>query len=131
MREEQIVLEDDADRAGLGRRTVQQRTVQCQMARRERGEAREGAQGGGLAGAVGAEQRDDVAGGGGERDIEAEGAAVDDEVGVEAFGQEAGCRVVAVGRLGHEVYVQGVRRPSSSGRAGPRVPRWTRPAAPG
>ena len=53
VREEQVVLEDDADRAGLRRRTVQRRAVQPQMAAGERGQPGQRAQGGGLARAVG------------------------------------------------------------------------------
>ncbi len=42
------------------------------------------AQGGGLARAVGSEEGHDLAGRGGERDVQAEGAAVHDQAGVEA-----------------------------------------------
>jgi hypothetical protein len=82
VREEQIVLEDHADRAGLRGRTVQLGAVEPEMAAGERGESGECAQGGGLAGAVGAEQCDDVTGRGGQRHVEAEGTALDHEPGV-------------------------------------------------
>lgn len=71
----------------------------------ERGEAGEGAQGGGLSGAVGSEEGDDVTGGGGEGEIQAEAGAVDYEVGVQAV------RVARVG-VRHEVVIQRSRNPA-------------------
>ncbi|GAA2675464.1 hypothetical protein GCM10010400_42370 [Streptomyces aculeolatus] len=68
----------------------------------ERDEPGEGTQGGGLAGAVGAQEGDDVAGAGGERHVEPEGAALDDEPGVEPVAAAHGIlpphRNSAVGR---------------------------------
>jgi len=129
MREEQIVLEDDTDRARLGRRTAQIGAVQPQMAGGERGEAREGAQRGGLAGAVRTQQGDDLTGRGPQRDVQAERFAVDDEARVQALG--GGCGGGA-GRVGQVLGLlrHGVRRSSSSGPAARPVRRWTPPAAP-
>ena len=121
VREEQVVLEDDADRAGLGRRTLQRRAVQAQTAVGERGQAGEGTQGGGLPGTVRAEQGDDLAGRDAQRHVETEGAALDDEVGVEPVRTVGGPRQ---GLMGSVILL------SSNGRAGPPAPRRTRPAGP-
>ncbi len=84
--EEEVVLEDDADRPGLRGRVGQGSAVQVEVTVGEGGETGEGAQGGGLAGAVGAQQGEDVSGGGSQGHVQAEGASVDHEVGVEAGG---------------------------------------------
>ncbi len=108
--EEQVVLEDHADRARLGRRAVQGGAVETQMAVGEGDETGERPQGGGLPGAVGAEQGHDVAGVGGQRDVEPEGAAVDHEMGVEALvayrsGGGAGGGVAGNGHAGSPTLV--------------------------
>lgn len=116
VREEQIVLEDHADRTGLGRRTVQRGPVEAQMTAGERGEPGQRAQRGGLPGTVGPEQRDDVTGRGGQRHVESEGTALHDETGVEAVaaygvGDGAGGGAVDVG---HDAVIQRSRSPAST-----------------
>lgn len=116
VREEEIVLEDHADRAGLGRRTVQRGAVEAQMTAGERGEPGQRAQRGGLSGTVGPEQRDDVTGRGGQRHVEPEGTALHDETGVEAVaaygvGHGAGGGAVDVG---HDAVIQRSRSPAST-----------------
>ena len=86
VREEQVLLEDHADRAALGGDRVQRPVVQVDVAGRQGGEPGQGAQRGGLARAVGAEQGDDLARGDGEVDVQAEAGAFDDEVGAQGHG---------------------------------------------
>lgn len=112
--EEEVVLEDHADRPGLGGRAVQRVAVQVEMTARQRCESGQGAQGCGLAGAVRTEQRDHVAGGGAQCDVEAEGAAVDDEVGVQAVGAHVVGRDAAgdVVDVRHEAVIRGSDGPA-------------------
>src|SRR5262249_1931626 len=101
VREEEIVLEDYADRAAFG--WCPQSTVgPVEVAAGgtdgrggQRSQAGQGPQRGGLAGAVRAEQRDDLAGDNADPGVEAEAAEVDDEMGIEQVGVEQ------VGLLGH------------------------------
>lgn len=96
MREQQVVLEDHADRAFLGGgvqplgRVLQDVAVQPQVTGAERQQAGQRAQGGGLPGAVRAEQRDHLAGGGGEGEVQGEGGAVDPQPGVQTGGAGVG-----------------------------------------
>lgn len=136
VREEQVVLEDDPDRPGLRRRTVQLRSVEPQMTVRERDETGEGAQGGGLPGAVRAQQRDDVAGGRGQGHVESEAAPLDDEPRVEPPSTARSPAAVLARAVSFPVFLPvffpvSVMRRSSSGRAVRRVRRRTRPAVPG
>ncbi|CAM5703569.1 hypothetical protein SHIRM173S_01821 [Streptomyces hirsutus] len=86
------------------------------------GEGREpgqGAQRRALAGAVRAEQGDDLARCGGEGDVQAEGAVVDDEAGVEALGLGGaglvtGEVVSGLTGVGHDAVIQRSRRPAST-----------------
>ncbi|CAM5437813.1 hypothetical protein SFUMM280S_09567 [Streptomyces fumanus] len=121
VREEQVVLEDHADRAGLGGRTVQCGAVQAQVPAGEGLQAGQGAQGRGLAGTVGAEQGHHLTGGRGQGDVQPEAAAVDHQTGVEtglvgAAGVRAGtvgaARVRAGAVGGHEAVIQRSRSPA-------------------
>ncbi|GAA3223590.1 hypothetical protein GCM10020256_31870 [Streptomyces thermocoprophilus] len=99
MREQQIVLEDDPDGPLLRRGVLEPGAVEPQMPAAERDQPGEGTQRGGLPGAVRPEQRDDLAGRGGQRDVQPEAAALHDEPGVESFV-----------RGGHEAVIQRSRR---------------------
>jgi hypothetical protein len=89
VRKEQVVLEHHADRPALGRdrctvgRLVEYTIGQADVSGREWQEAGQGPQGRGLAGPVRAEERHDLAGGHADRQVEPEGPAVDNQVGVE------------------------------------------------
>jgi hypothetical protein len=74
----------------------------------QRDEAGEGTQGSGLAGAVRAEERDHVTGCRRERHVEPEGAALDDEPGIEPLSHQGG----GVQGVGHEAVIQRSRRPA-------------------
>ncbi len=83
VREQQIVLEDHADPAVLGRGGREIPPVDPEEPVGERRQPGQRAQGGGLAGAVRPEQRDRLAAGDGELDIQPELAAVHNQVRVE------------------------------------------------
>src|SRR4051794_26687712 len=83
----------------------------------ERGQTGECAQGGGLSGTVRTEEGDDFAGGDGERDVQAEGAAVHDETGVETVGGGAGADAGGGGLL----------LPAHRARSAPRRPAASAP----
>nr|BFE69281.1 hypothetical protein GCM10020092_025820 [Actinoplanes digitatis] len=89
MGEEQVVLEHHADRPALGVRPqsavgpVEVVPGQGDVSGGERLEPGQGAQRGGLAGTVGAEQGDHLPGADAQRHVEAEGAPVDEQVRVE------------------------------------------------
>ena len=87
--EQQVVLEDHADRALLGGARCRARRRRASSRRASRGPAErqqpgEGAQRACLAGTVGTEQGEHVAGGHLQRDVDGERAALDDDVGVES-----------------------------------------------
>ncbi len=117
MGKEQVVLEDDADRTRLRRRTVQLGPVEPEMTVGERDETGEGAQRGRLAGAVGAEEGDHVTGRSRQRHIEAEGTALDHQTGGKSVGGPAG-RADGVLRgltgVGHAALIQRSRSPAST-----------------
>jgi hypothetical protein len=84
MREQQVVLEHHADVPVLRRHPVQPPPVQVDVAVVERHQPGERAQGGGLPGAVRAEQRHHLAVGRGQRHVEGEAGPAHHEAGVEA-----------------------------------------------
>jgi hypothetical protein len=83
VREQQVVLEHHADRTPVGRPVAPLLTTEPDVAAGEREQAREGAQRGGLARAVRAEQRHDLALGDVELDVEGERGAPYDQMGVD------------------------------------------------
>ena len=90
MWEEKVVLEDQADAALLGRDAsagggvLDGGAVDLDAAAGERGEPGQGAQRGGLAGAVGSEQCDDLAGVDVQFEVEGEAGTLDSLVGIQA-----------------------------------------------
>jgi hypothetical protein len=89
VREEQVVLEHDTDRTTLGgylsppSGSVEVLARQGDVAGSQRFQTGERAQRGGLSGAVGPEQGDDLAGGDVQPDVEAEATTINDEVRLE------------------------------------------------